>query len=286
MEYFMTKRELVFVIGSGQMGSGIAEVFAINKFNVINYDISDTALEKAKKNVRNSLDKFFEKSEIEETPEAVIKRIKYTNNLDECQYANIIIESAFEDFDTKAKILCSLEPYLCEHTYVATNTSSFSITELGRMLNYSENFAGFHFMNPPVLMNLIEVVKGVNTSENTTKFFTELASEIKKEPILVKNSPGFVLNRILIPMINEAAWLYCEGIASAENIDKAMTLGANHKIGPLALADLIGIDTIVAILSTLQNEIDSVKYTPAPVLKDMLAFGYKGRKSGRGFYRY
>lgn len=282
----MTKKELIFVIGAGQMGSGIAEVFAINKFNVINYDISDTAIKKANQNVMNSLTKFFEKSEIKESPEIIMKRIKYTNNLEECRSANIIIESAFEDFDTKSKILCSLEHFIDSNTYVATNTSSFSVSELGRTLNYPENFAGFHFMNPPVLMDLIEVIKGVNTSDNTAKFFTELAKEIKKEPILVKNSPGFVLNRILIPMINEAAWLYYDGIASAENIDKAMTLGANHKIGPLALADLIGIDTVVAILSTLQNEIDSVKYTPAPIMKDMIALGYKGRKSGRGFYMY
>lgn len=276
----------VMIIGAGQMGAGIAQLFAMNGFNVTLHDISDISLKNAERTIRASLEKLYEKQRINEKTEDIIKRIILTESLEQAAYSRIIIESAFEDFDTKFNIINSLDKYITASTYVATNTSSFSINDLAKASSYPENFIGFHFMNPVILMELVEIIAGINTSETTVQFFQNLSTSLHKTPIVVKNSPGFVLNRILIPMINEAVWVLYEGISSAEEIDLAMTLGANHKIGPLALADLIGLDTVLAILKTLQEKIDSNKYMPCPLFSQYISVNRLGKKTLSGFYNY
>ena len=275
----------VSVIGAGQMGSGIAQLFAMHGFIVTLIDVSDIALRKAITNINTSLEKLKSKQEITESANDVLSRISISLDISACSNSKIIIESAFEDFETKFGILNSINPYIDNNTYIATNTSSFSVSDLAKAVSYPENFLGFHFMNPVVLMDLVEIVSGVLTSESTIHFFKSLSSRLNKTGICVKNSPGFVLNRILIPMINEAIWTLYEDISTAEEIDQAMQLGANHKMGPLALADLIGLDTVMAILRTLQ-QIDVNKYVPCPLLRQYVAANKLGRKSGVGFYSY
>ena len=276
----------VMVIGAGQMGSGIAQLFAMRGFEVILQDISDISLKRAQSTIMQSLTKFHEKGQLSAMPCDIMAKIKYTNEISECQKVKIIIESIFEDFEMKFQVIDSLNKYIDNTTYIATNTSSFSISDLAKANAFPENFIGFHFMNPVVMMELVEVISGVSTSAETVRFFQNLSFMLGKTSIRVKNSPGFVLNRILIPMINEAIWVLYEGISSPEEIDIAMTLGANHKMGPLALADLIGLDTVLAILKTLQEGVDIGKYTPCPLLAQYVAANKLGRKTKCGFFEY
>lgn len=276
----------VSIIGAGQMGSGIAQVFATSGFDVKIYDISKQILQKSRERIKNSLEKLFSKDLIDEYPATIESRIYYCSDIAELAGSRIFIESAFENFDIKTNILYKLSEYVTKETYVASNTSSFSITSMAHMLPYPEKFLGFHFMNPPPIMALVEIVKGYHTSQETCDFFENLAKQLKKVPIFSKNSPGFVLNRILIPMINEAIYALYENVSTAEQIDEALKLGANHPIGPLALADLIGLDTVLAILKNLQRELGENKYAPCPLLKEYVKKGLLGRKTKKGFYEY
>lgn len=276
----------VAVIGAGQMGSGIAEVFAIAGYNVKMYDIKEEIFEKSKSRILKSLRKLEVKCLIDKKSEDILKKISYHTDFAELKECFLFIESAFEDFEIKSNILYQLAGILTPSSYVASNTSSYSITALSKLLPYPEKFLGFHFMNPPSIMDLIEVIKGLYTSAETFNFFWNLAKDLKKIPIESKNSPGFVLNRILMPMINEAIYALFEGVSTPAQIDAALTLGANHPIGPLALADLIGLDTVLAILKTLQKELGENKYAPCPLLENYVINNRLGKKVGRGFYDY
>lgn len=276
----------IAVIGAGQMGSGIAQVFATAKFMVKVCDINAQILEKSKERIDESLGKLYSKQKLLEIPDIIERRLSYCTNIADLAGSDVIIESAFENFQTKSNILYELAKYVTPQTYVASNTSSYSITSLSQMLPYPEQFLGFHFMNPPPLMELIEVIRGCYTSEETAKFFWDLAKMLGKYPIYSRNTPGFVLNRILIPMINEAIFVVYNNISTPEEIDMAMKLGANHPIGPLALADLIGLDTVLAIMQTLHKELGDDKYAPCPLLENYVKKGLLGRKSKKGFFEY
>lgn len=279
-------KEEVAVIGAGQMGSGIAQVFATAGFCVRVYDISKQMLNLARVRIRDSLNKLHEKGSVTEPVEDITFRIDYFYELEDLSGCKIFIESAFEDFDIKTNILYKLSQYAGPDSFIASNTSSLSITSLSKMLRYPDKFLGFHFMNPPPLMDLIEVIRGFHTSDSTFQFFMNLARTIKKVPISCKNTPGFVLNRILILMINEAVCTLYDGTSSAEQIDETMKLGANHRMGPLALADLIGLDTVLSILKNLKKESGNDKYTPCPLLQEYVRQGRLGRKSNKGFFEY
>ncbi len=278
---------MIAVIGAGQMGSGIAQVFATAGFRVSVYDISQKILDRSKLRMDRSLGRLFEKGHLEESPEVIINRVKFVTKMSDLANSRVFIESAFENFDIKTNVLYELAQYLSEDSYVASNTSSLSITSLSQMVPHPDRFIGFHFMNPPPIMQLVEVIRGYHTSDETYDYFWNLAKQLGKYPIYSKNAPGFVLNRVLIPMINEAIYELYENISTAEEIDQALKLGANHPIGPLALADLIGLDTVLAILKTLQKEMgERNKYKPCPLLEEYVEKGFFGRKSGRGFYKY
>ncbi|MBE6447606.1 MAG: 3-hydroxybutyryl-CoA dehydrogenase [Alphaproteobacteria bacterium] len=276
----------VAIIGAGQMGTGIAQVFATRGYTVRIHDLSIHVMELSKLKMKKSLEKLYEKHQVTDFPETILSRVTYCDTMRELQDCNVYIESVFENFDVKSNILYKLNQYIDEHTYLATNTSSFSITSLAHMISHPDRFVGFHFMNPPPLMNLIEVIKGVHSSDETYNFFWTLANDLGKTPIYSRNTPGFVLNRILIPMINEAIYALSENVSTPEQIDNAMKLGANHPIGPLALADLIGLDTVLAILKTLQKECGNTKYCPSPLLEQYVMRGHLGRKTKKGFFEY
>jgi 3-hydroxybutyryl-CoA dehydrogenase len=282
----MKKKDIVAVIGAGQMGSGIAQVFAMSGYTVRIYDISSDIFKTSQKRILDSLKKLESKCLIDKKSEEIQQHISYHSEIKELAGCDIFMESAFEDFKIKERIFATLSDILKPTSLVATNTSSYSITSLSRMTPWPNKFIGFHFMNPPPIMELLEVIKGLYTSEETFNFFWQLAKNLKKIPIASKNSPGFVLNRIIIPMINEAIYVLYEGISTVEQIDAAMKLGANHPMGPLALADLIGLDTVLAILKTLQKELGQNKYAPCPLLENYVLHGKLGKKSKNGFYNY
>lgn len=278
---------MIAVIGAGQMGSGIAQVFATAGFRVSVYDLSQKILDKSKFRIERSLARLADKGQLEETADVIANRVNFVGKIRDLSESQIFIESAFENFDIKTNILYELAQYLSKDSYVASNTSSLSITSLSQMLPYPDRFIGFHFMNPPPLMQLVEIIRGYHTSDETYQYFYDLAKRLGKYPICSKNAPGFVLNRILIPMINEAIYALHENISTAEQIDEALKLGANHPIGPLALADLIGLDTVLAILKTLQKELgEKNKYKPCPLLEEYVEKGFLGRKSKKGFFEY
>lgn len=276
----------VAVLGAGQMGSGIGQVFAKNGYTVRMYDLSEDIFEKSRNRIYDSLKKLESKCLIDKKAEVIQSHISYHKDMSELTGAEIFIESAFENFGIKTNLLYKLADLLTPQSLVASNTSSYSITSLSRLLPWPEKFIGFHFMNPPPIMDLIEVIRGLYTSEQTFDFFWNLAKDLKKIPIASRNSPGFVLNRILIPMINEAIYALYERVSTPEQIDAAMKLGANHPMGPLALADLIGLDTVLSILKTLQKELGENKYSPCPLLEDYVRKGWLGKKSKKGFYEY
>jgi 3-hydroxybutyryl-CoA dehydrogenase len=276
----------VAVIGAGQMGSGIAQVFATAGYSVKMYDLSAKVFDHSRKRISDSLNRFETKHLIDEKAEDVQNRISYHFSMVDLADCKIFVESAFEDYAIKIDIFRRLSEILKPTSLVATNTSSYSITKLSQMIPYPENFIGFHFMNPPPLMELLEVIRGLHTKDSTFDFFWRLAKELKKIPIFSRNSPGFVLNRILIPMINEAVFALAENVSTREQIDAALKLGAGHPRGPLALADLIGLDTVLSIMRTLQLELHEDKYAPCPLLENYVAQGRLGKKSGKGFYEY
>lgn len=275
------------VIGAGTMGSGIAQAFSAKGFSVILQDVSNAALEKGVATISISLDRLIKKG-VATADEKVqtLQHISSTTNVADLAKADLVIEAATENESVKIKILQDVEAVLRPETIIATNTSSLSITKLAAATKRPDKMVGMHFFNPVPMMALVEIIRGLQTSESTVDAVTELAKAVGKTPIGVKNSAGFVVNRILCPMINEAIFVYSEGLASAAEIDEGMKLGCNHPIGPLALADLIGLDVLLAVMDVLYRAFEDPKYRAAPLLKEMVDAGYLGRKSGRGFYTY
>lgn len=274
----------VGIIGAGQMGAGIAQVFAAFSFKVILVDNDLNALEKAHAQIEKGLHKMQLKGII--TAANYIKNIELHHDIAEVKQCELIIEAIVEDIHAKKNLYRKLEDILQNPSaLLCTNTSSFSIAELSDGLEHPERFCGFHFMNPAPIIPLVELIKGEKTSEKTLSTLADLCTYIKKEAVICKDSPGFIVNRILIPMVNEACLLLEEGYATAEDIDKAMKLGASFPIGPLALADLIGLDVIQAIMTTLHKSLHN-RLKPANILEKYIKAGHLGKKTGRGFFKY
>ena len=277
----------VYVIGTGTMGAGVVQAFAQANVPVVMKSRTQASLDKAVGKISKSLAKLVEKGKIEQAyMDATMANISTTTNYADFADADLVIEAASEDMNLKKEVFAEFAKICKPETIFATNTSSLSITEIAACTDRPAQFIGMHFFNPAPVMKLVEVIKGQMTSEETSNKIFELATAIGKTPVMVEEAPGFVVNRILIPMINEAVGIYAEGIASVEDIDSAMKLGANHPMGPLALGDLIGLDVCLAIMEVLYNEFADSKYRPHPLLKKMVRAGQLGRKSGQGFYKY
>jgi 3-hydroxybutyryl-CoA dehydrogenase len=275
------------VIGAGTMGNGIAQVCALAGFNVTLLDISESALQKAIATIGKNLDRQVAKDTLtEEQKLAALDKIRTSTDYSSLQNAQLVIEAATENLDLKLRVLQQIAAQVSTECVIASNTSSLSITQLAASVSQPERFIGLHFFNPVPVMGLIEVIRGLQTSDATHALALDMATTLGKTAITAGNRPGFVVNRILVPMINEAILVFQEGLASAEDIDAGMRLGCNQPIGPLALADLIGLDTVLAILEAFYDGFNDSKYRPAPLLKEMVAAGYLGRKTGRGFHAY
>lgn len=277
----------VGVVGAGTMGRGIVQVIAQSGYEVIMRDLSEKVLADAVGSIQKALSKLVEKGKMaEEELTSVLCNITTTTSVDLLKDCDIIIEAASENMETKKKILKELDDICLEGTILATNTSSLSITELASATRRPSKVIGMHFFNPVPVMKLVEVITGIATADEVKNEVIGLSINVGKTPIEVKEAPGFVVNRILVPMINEAVGVFADGIATAKDIDEAMKLGANHPIGPLALGDLIGLDVCLAIMEVLYQEFADTKYRPHPLLRKYVRAGYLGRKTGRGFYEY
>jgi len=277
----------VAVIGAGTMGNGIAHVFASNGWDVTLIDVAEKQLEKAIATITKNMDRQIKKGALEEADrDAALGRITTANALDAISGAELVIEAATEKADLKFEIFEKLDGLADDGVVLASNTSSISITEIAARTKRPDKVIGMHFMNPVPMMKLVEIIRGLGTSDETTKDVMDTASALGKTPVEVNDYPGFVANRILMPMINEAAYCVMEGVATPEAVDTVMKLGAAHPMGPLALADLIGLDVCLSILEVMHEGLGDSKYRPCPLLRKMVAAGRLGRKSGQGFYDY
>ena len=283
----MSNIQTVGIIGAGTMGNGIAQACAVAGIQAIMIDVSEAAVQKGLATIDKSLDRLLSKEKITEADKAAaLARVQVSTDYQALKSAQLVIEAATENEGLKIKILKQLDEMLAPEVIVATNTSSISITKLAAVTQRADRFIGMHFFNPVPMMALVEIIRGLQTSDATHDDVKVLAEALGKTPITVKNAPGFVVNRILVPMINEAFFVLSEGLATPEDIDAGMKLGCNQPIGPLALADMIGLDVCLAVMDVYMAEFNDSKYRPCPLLKEMVAAGYLGRKTGRGVYHY
>ena len=283
----MNKITTIGIIGAGTMGNGIAQACAVAGLTAVMVDIAQAAVDKGLATVSGSLDRLVKKEKLSAADkDAAMARIQGSTNYEDLKKAQLVIEAATENQDLKVKILRQVDAMLAPEVIIASNTSSIGITQLAAATSRPDRFIGMHFFNPVPMMALVEIIRGLQTSDATHDAVKELAVALGKSPITVKNAPGFVVNRILVPMINEAFFVLAEGLATPEDIDAGMKLGCNHPIGPLALADMIGLDVCLAVMEVYLREFGDSKYRPCPLLKEMVAAGRLGRKSGRGVYTY
>ena len=277
----------VGIIGAGTMGNGIAQACAVAGIPVVMVDISEAAVAKGIATVSGSLDRLLRKEKITEADKlAALSKIQGSTQYEDLMSADLVIEAATENQDLKVKILKQLDALLAPDIIIASNTSSISITQLAAVTTRADRFIGMHFFNPVPMMALVEIIRGLQTSDETHDAVHALATALGKTPITVKNAPGFVVNRILVPMINEALFVLSEGLATPDDIDAGMKLGCNQPIGPLALADMIGLDVCLAVMEVYLKEFGDSKYRPCPLLKELVAAGRLGRKTGHGVYQY
>jgi 3-hydroxybutyryl-CoA dehydrogenase len=283
----MTAVQTIGVIGAGTMGSGIAQACAVSGLAVTMVDIDEDAVARGRSTVSGSLDRLVQKQKLSAADkDAALARITGTTDYGALGSCEFVIEAATENETLKVKILKHVDELAKPEAILASNTSSISITKLAAVTKRPRRFLGMHFFNPVPMMALVELIRGLQTDDATIEAASALAKRLGKHPVVVKNAPGFIVNRLLCPMLNEAVFVYSEGLASAQEIDDAMKLGCNHPIGPLALADLIGLDVLLAVMEVLYRDFNDSKYRPAPLLNEMVAAGYLGRKTGRGFYSY
>ena len=277
----------VLVVGAGTMGSGIAHLFALRGWSTTLADVAPAALERATTTIRANLERQVKKGTITTLQrDDAVARLRTATAFDAARDADLVVEAATENPELKFQIFRELDAVAGPGAILATNTSSISVTAIAAQTRRAPRVAGMHFMNPAPVMQLVEVVRGLETSPETVRQVTEIATGLGKTPVTVQDAPGFVSNRVLMPMINEAVFCVMEGVASAADVDTVMRLGMNHPLGPLALADLIGLDVCLAILEVLHHDLGDDKYRPAPLLRQLVAAGHLGKKSGRGFHVY
>lgn len=277
----------VGVIGAGTMGSGIAQVVASSGMEVILIDVSEGYLERGIKNIEKSLERLVKKGDLkEEDSRSSLSRIQSSTSFSDLSEADLVVEAVFEDINVKKEIFKKLDDNTRPEVILATNTSSLSIVEIAVNTSKADKVVGMHFFNPAPIMKLVEIIKTITTSDDTVDFAYDFAKVLGKEPVKTKDTPGFIVNRVLIPMLNEAVFALQDGVGSPEDIDKAMKLGTNQPIGPLSLIDLIGLDVTLNVIDVFYNEFQDSKYRAAPLLRQMVRAGWLGRKTGKGFYDY